>query len=232
MPDWLTTVSTISLTLAVLSAAVIAADILRGYRQHMWIMNLVWPLTALYSGPIGLWAYFKVGRLSSHRLMAAAQERGEQPAAKRRPFWQSVGLASTHCGSGCTLGDILAEGAIMPLLAVTLFGHKIFAAWVVDFILAFLIGIAFQYFSIVPMRQLSPFQGLRAALKADTASLSAWQIGMYGWMAIVTFGIFDRELSAGDPTFWFMMQIAMLAGFVTSYPVNWWLVKAGIKEQM
>jgi len=25
---------------------------------------------------------------------------------------------------------------------------------------------------------------------------------------------------------------AMLAGFVASYPVNWWLIKVGIKEKM
>jgi hypothetical protein len=29
-----------------------------------------------------------------------------------------------------------------------------------------------------------------------------------------------------------MMQIAMPAGFLTSYPVNWWLLRAGIKEKM
>ncbi len=29
-----------------------------------------------------------------------------------------------------------------------------------------------------------------------------------------------------------MMQIAMLAGFVSSYPVNWWLIRSGIKEAM
>jgi len=29
-----------------------------------------------------------------------------------------------------------------------------------------------------------------------------------------------------------MMQIAMLFGFLTAYPVNWWLIKKGIKEEM
>ncbi len=29
-----------------------------------------------------------------------------------------------------------------------------------------------------------------------------------------------------------MMQLAMIAGFITSYPVNWWLIKIGIKEEM
>ncbi|MEO6994478.1 MAG: DUF4396 domain-containing protein [Lacunisphaera sp.] len=27
------------------------------------------------------------------------------------------------------------------------------------------------------------------------------------------------------------MQIAMLAGFVTSYPANWWLLHHGLKER-
>jgi hypothetical protein len=29
-----------------------------------------------------------------------------------------------------------------------------------------------------------------------------------------------------------MMQIAMVAGFITAFPVNWWLIKIGIKEKM
>ena len=223
--------SVCSLVIAGLCALLILVDILRGYRQHMWIMNLVWPITALYSGPLGLWAYFTIGRNSTHRAMHAAQARGGHVAMHDRPFWQSVGLAATHCGSGCTLGDLLAEGIVMSLLPFTLFGHRIFAAWVVDYIFAFVIGIAFQYFTIVPMRKLSPGR-LLAALKADTLSLSAWQVGMYGWMAIATFSIFGFELGAGNPVFWFMMQIAMLAGFATSYVVNWWLVSVGVKEKI
>ena len=55
---------------------------------------------------------------------------------------------------------------------------------------------------------------------------------MYGWMAVAVFVIFRDEIPKTDPVFWFMMQIAMLAGFLTSYPVNWWLLRAGIKEKM
>lgn len=232
VPERLIIMAIGSLALAGLCALIIASDILRGYRQHMWIMNIVWPITALYSGPLGLWAYFAVGRLSTHRAMQEARNHDGNSPAQSKPFWQSVGLAATHCGSGCTLGDILAEGIIMSLLPFTLFGHRIFTAWLVDYVVAFLVGIAFQYFTITPMKQLSPGRGLLAALKADSLSLSAWQVGMYGWMAITTFLIFGHEIDKGNPVFWFMMQIAMLAGFATSYPINWWLVKAGIKEKM
>ena len=30
--------------------------------------------------------------------------------------------------------------------------------------------------------------------------------------------------------FWASTQIAKIAGFVTAYPVNWWLIRKGIKE--
>lgn len=82
------------------------------------------------------------------------------------------------------------------------------------------------------MKHLSPKQALVAALKADTLSLTFWQIGMYGWMAIAVFAIFNHLLKASDPVFWLMMQIGMLAGFATAYPINWWLIKKGIKEAM
>jgi hypothetical protein len=55
-------------------------------------------------------------------------------------------------------------------------------------------------------------------------------------MAFAQFYIFRHLLGAeaevNSPEFWFTMQFAMLAGFVTSYPINWWLIKVGIKERM
>ena len=58
------------------------------------------------------------------------------------------------------------------------------------------------------------------------------QVGMYSWMAIMRFAVFGHEISKTNPAFWFLMQIGMATGFLTSYPVNWWLVNRGIKERM
>lgn len=231
MPQWLEIVSIVSLLAGFVSSMIVVIDILAGHKQNTWVMNIVWPITALYSGPLGLWAYYKLGRLSTKQQRREAKEQGEQPPGKRKPFWQSVAIGATHCGSGCTLGDILAEWFVF-FVPLRLFGERVFAAWGIDYILAFLFGIAFQYFTIKPMRNLSAVSGLVAALKADTLSLTAWQVGMYGWMALVIFVIFRQEIPKTDPVFWFMMQIAMLAGFLTSYPVNWWLLRRGIKEVM
>jgi hypothetical protein len=150
---------------------------------------------------------------------------------------------TNHCGAGCTLGDIVVEWLTfaMPAIAVyfgwgSLFAEKTFAVWIPDFLLAFLFGVIFQYFTIKPMRKLSPVEGMVAALKADVTSIAAWQIGMYGVMALIQFawfrGTFGGIAPVASPEFWFAMQLAMLGGFATSYPVNWLLVKRGWKEKM
>lgn len=105
-----------------------------------------------------------------------------------------------------------------------------------DFIIAFGFGVAFQYFTIKPMRDLSPADGLVQAVKADALSLTAWQVGMYGFMALAHFWIFARvlgtPLEVNSVEFWFMMQIVMLFGFATACPVNGRLISRGTKQRM
>jgi Domain of unknown function (DUF4396) len=230
MSDSLVAMAWISLALAALSVVAVVLDP-RCHPQDMWIMNVVWPLSALYAGPLGAWAYFWLGRQASDERVRTARSRDETPPHKHKPFWRSVAIGATHCGSGCTPGDIVAEWLAF-FLPVTFFGSEVFGTWALDYVLAFLFGIAFLYFTIRPARDLSLTGRLKAALKADALSLTAWQIGMYGWMAVALFVIFDPAPGKLGPVFWFMMQLAMIACFQTSYPVNWWLIRRGIKERM
>lgn len=216
MPPWLIILAIASLASGVVSAVWIGIDIFCGRRQPMWIMNIVWPVSGLYAGPLALWAWYSFGRDPDRTHLK----------------WQGIALGVSHCGSGCTLGDLVVEGSLILLPPVMLFGHEMFAAWALDYCAAFIIGIAFQYFTIKPMGDKTSAQALWAAVKADTLSLTSWQIGMYGWMAIATFAIFSHPLNKTGPVFWFMMQIAMLFGFATAWPVNTWLIRKGIKETM
>jgi hypothetical protein len=240
---WLHLLSIFVLILGFACAGVIMIDEVR-HPQHMWIMNVVWPVVALFGTVLTLLTYFRYGRLATMEATMNAKDAGHEPSGKKEtPFPVMVGKSTLHCGSGCTLGDICAEwlAFAFPAIAVWcgwhwLFSEKMFAVWVLDFLFAFVIGIAFQYFTIVPMRHLRMAAGVRAALKADALSLAAWQIGMYGFMAFANFyfcrHILGVSLEVSSVEFWFMMQIAMLCGFLTSYPVNWWLLRAGIKEMM
>jgi hypothetical protein len=230
--------------LAGFACALAIAVHVAGHPQHMWIMNVVWPVTALFGTGLSLWLYFRYGTLATKEKMHAAKQQGQDPPSRREtPFPAMVAKGAAHCGSGCCLGDIAAEWLAfsVPVVAVWfgwhgIFSEKIFAVWVLDFVFAFVLGVAFQYFTIAPMRHLGPVQGLWQALKADALSLSAWQLGMYGFMAFAHFYLFKEllgvKLEVNTPEFWFMMQLAMLCGFATSYPVNWWLIRSGVKEKM
>jgi hypothetical protein len=217
-----------SLAIHAVLAMIIVSDIALGRRQHMTIMNLVWPITALYGGVFALWAYFSFGRA----MPQAQMKSHEHMDHAERPMWQASVLGATHCGAGCTLGDVLADGGLFLIGWSALLGSKLLTSCVFDFVAAYLLGIVFQYCAIVPMRKLSPGEGVWAAIKADTLSLIAFQIGMYAWMAISQKLIFDKPPEPNSPVYWFMMQIAMIAGFATSYPMNWWLIRTGIKERM
>jgi hypothetical protein len=222
-PEWLQDFARAHLLLSLAAALFVGGDIAAGRRQKMGVMNFVWPLTALWSGPLGLILYFWVGRPAPPEV----RDREKQPAA---PFPISVLKGTLHCGAGCVVGDFAGEWLVF-LSGFTIAGSVLWANYAIDFALAFSVGIVFQYFAIAPMRNLSGWPGIKAALKADTISLIAYEIGMFCWMAYAE-QLYHPKLDPMSPVYWYMMQIAMLAGLFTSYPANWILLKVGLKETM
>lgn len=214
---WLHSMAVAALAVSAASAAVILTDILMGRRQQMWIMNVVWPVTAIYFGPIAVWYYFSYGRWGHGKRHGLA-------------FWHKVAVGTTHCGAGCVIGDLVGEWLVF-VFALTLAGSGLLANYAVDFGLAYLMGIGFQYFAIAPMRGIHGWAGVKAAMKADTVSLIAFEVGMFAFMA-VAHHLFHPALEPDRVEYWFLMQIAMIIGFATSFPANWWLIRRGWKEEM
>jgi hypothetical protein len=220
-PLWLIALAWAALISAGITAGAIALDIARGRRQPMRIMEVVWPVTALYFGPFGWFLYRRLGR---------APVTGEQTRTADKPYWQSVFVSATHCGAGCTLGDILAD-ALIVVFAISIVPLALGTSYLLDFSAAYAFGILFQYLPIRAMGKDSPPVALWAAIKADTLSLVAFEVGLFGWMALVQL-VWFPGLEADTALFWFMMQIGMVVGFATTFPMNWWLVSAGIKHGM
>ncbi len=185
-------------------------------------MNVVWPINGWFFGPIALWTYFKWGRLK-----AKDNEKEDTRGQTAKVF-----VSTTHCSAGCSFGDAVG----VPIVAIgglMIAGSTLFAHYTVEFILAYIFGIIFQFYAIYPMnKEDGVMSAIKQAIKADSWSLIAFEIGMFGWMAIVHYLLFTTPPKPHEPTYWFMMQIAMILGFLTSYPANWLLVKKGIKEAM
>jgi Domain of unknown function (DUF4396) len=213
IPPWLDTAAAVSLIASALCAATLVVLLIRR-PQPMAVMNVVWPITALYLGPIAIWWYWSLARRMSPL-----------------PFWKTIIVEATHCGAGCVLGDIVAEFTIART-GFTIAGSTLYAEFLGDYLLAFAFGVAFQYFAIAPMRGLALWPGIVAAIKADGISLTAFEIGLFSLMYAMTLLPFHHHLNPFQPAYWLLMQIGMVVGYATSYPANWFLVRVGIKEPM
>jgi hypothetical protein len=218
----------VSLGGAFASALVIVVDIyVRGYRQKMAVMDLVYPITALYWGPVALWFYFRHGRRSSMPMI----ETLGRPDPDSLPRWVVLSKAVSHCGAGCTLGDVAGEWLVASL-GLMIAGKSLLADIPMDFVWAWTLGVVFQYLTIVPMRSMSKLQGIWAAVKADTLSILAFQVGLFGGMAIYQLLLWPEPLPKTTATYWMMMQLSMILGFFTAMPVNALLIRMGVKEKM
>ena len=230
----LTLFAWLSLGVAIACALVIAVDEVR-HPQRMAVMNVVWPMTALYFSVFAVWAYFSVGRRQAGGKEGQGGGMHEKMEMQHQaPSPVQVALGTSHCGAGCTLADLVTEFGIAAA-GLVWFGSMLATDYLLDFLAAWALGIVFQYFAIKPMRpEMSATGAIWAAIKADTLSILAFQIGMYLWMALVYFKFFPapHHLTPFDPRYWLMMQIAMVCGFATSYPMNRLLIGLGWKEAM
>lgn len=229
------------LGLGLFSGLVVYIDISMGRYQPMGIMNIAWPITCLYSSVLGLFMYFKYGRaakggmMMSHEHMDHAAMHHEAHGhmmhhhGKPKPFWVQIYISSTHCGAGCGSADIVSE-ILIYFAGITIFGLALYASFFIDYAFALLFGMAFQFFNIMPMRpELSFWGGIKEAFKADVLSLTSFQVGMYAWLLAVYY-MFTPHLNAGSAIYWFMMQIGLTIGLLTTYPVNYFLIKWGVKK--
>ena len=104
----------ISLAVAFAAATVILVDIfVLGRRQKMAVMNIVYPVTALYWGPVALWAYLKNGCQETRQSQgpgAMAADESVGTTTEGASLGGGPALAGREggldCGAGCTLGDI------------------------------------------------------------------------------------------------------------------------------
>lgn len=239
IPLWLEVSTYVYFVGGIVAAIYIVYDILRKrHLQKMPIMNVVWPVTVFYLFPLGLWAYWHLGHTYSRTSTIDQQhfvKSHEYTSNKKtaRPFWESIFISATHCGAGCTIGDVISTWLIF-IGSIAIFGSLLATAFILDFTLAWLLGVIFQYLAISEMRKVSLREGSVDSIKADTLSLAAFEVGLFGWIAVVALVIFGTTWHANptQPVFWFMMQIGMTIGFFTSYPANIWLVKKGIKHGM
>lgn len=181
-----------------------------------WVMKLAWILIVLYTGPVGLIIFFLSCRQplpGSHDDFIAAH------------WKQSVG-SMMHCVAGDATGIILA--AIVTFHLGLPNGLDLIFEYITAYIMGLLI---FQALFMKSMMGGNYIQAVKKTIFSETVSMNMVMVGMIPVMAIM------RGLIPGgdDPKgllFWGISAIATMAGMITAYPMNSWLVGSGLKHGM
>lgn len=115
VPVWLDILAWIWISACLLSALVILAGCFR-QPQKMGIMNVVWPVTGLYMGPVAVHMWRKALPVSAKRPMTGQMMQIQERQKDDPPTFFQNSIAVFHCGAGCSLGDIAAESICGTLM--------------------------------------------------------------------------------------------------------------------
>lgn len=213
-PEWVTLLAWIVTGVGLVIASVMLADIhLGGYRQPLRAMETVWPITAVYAGPLAWWAYYRWGRPASQQWQ---QQHGPAPR---------LGLATTAAVQTIPGGAVSFVGHMiaMPLVmwtGWTIAGQGVWPMMLLIAAFALPLLIAFEYHSLSLAGQIqSVGRRLWAASRISILAIVAFDVGMGASMLLVAFVL---GYSPTSMAFWLVMWGGMWLGFATAYPMVWW----------
>lgn len=208
VPDWLTPVAWIYIVLSLGTAFYVAADIyLRRRRQLTVASELVWITSALYLGPFAFLIY-------RHQAEPAP---AHQSATTDRLSKNTSAIAGLPGGGASAIAHLIGVPLVIAS-GLTIAGIDLWVMIIVIGILAMLILFAYELaMHAKPNATIS----VGAAAGAAVLTVLAFDIGMGGWMLLLHFNEFMPPATEGS--FWFLMQLGIVLGLVTGYPVVRWL---------
>lgn len=205
---------TLWFVLAGLSVVFVAIDI-RTTPAHP-VMKWGFILLVAYTGVFGLVLYllgYREPLRGTHESFVAVR-------------WRQVLGSTMHCVAGDGIG-ILAGAAIASVIALD---------GPVEIGLEYLLGFAFGWtiFQALFMRDMAGGDYVRALKNTFVAEFLSMNLLMSAMIPVMM--ILRTRIAPGagphDPAFWFVMSMALLAGFIVAYPMNWWLVANHLKHGM
>ncbi len=202
------------LGVALLSAAYVAVDQFRGNPEAP-VMKWGFVLVTLYMGPIGLLLY----------VMADKEPTPGSHEQFVKPLWKQGVGSTVHCVAGDATGIILAAAG------TALLGFPMIVDVVIDYVVGFLMGLfIFQALFMRRMMGGGYWENVRRSFLPELLSMNLMMAGMAPVMTTLMMSRDMRAMWPGEPLFWFVMSLGVVAGFAIAYPVNVWLVSRGMKH--
>ena len=199
--------------LAALSLAFVVIDIRA--TPESTVMKWGFVLLTAYTGPIGAFLYV----LGCREPLPGLHERY---IAVR---WRQVLGSTMHCVAGDGVGILV--GAVLARH----YHIEGFAEIALEYALGFLFG--WTVFQALFMRDMAGSYGrsLKTTFIPEFLSMNVLMSGMVPVAALFARYV-DTSRDPLQPEFWFRMSMALLAGFIVAFPMNWWLVAHHLKHGM
>ncbi len=202
------------LVVAAFSAAYVAWDQFHGNPEPV-VMKWGFVLVTLYMGPIGLLLY----------VMADKEPTPGSHEEFIKPLWKQGVGSTVHC----VAGD--ATGIIVAAVAVALIGLPMWLDLIVEYAAGFLFGLLI--FQALFMRKTmggTYAENVKRSFLPELISMNCMMGGMAPVMVLLMMGRDMRAMWPGEPLFWMVMSLGVIAGFAIAYPVNVWMVSRGMKH--
>jgi manganese oxidase len=179
------------------------------------VMKWGWLLVTLYMGPIAAGLY----------ILADKEPRPGTHEQFVRPLWKQ-GIGSTiHCVAGDATGIILAA------TVTAILGFPMWVDLIVEYVAGFAFGLfIFQSLFMKDMFGDSYLRSLRHSFMPEWLSMNMMMAGMVFVMVPLMMGRDMRAMEPNQLVYWWTMSLGVIAGFFAAYPVNLWLVWAGLKH--
>jgi hypothetical protein len=188
-------------------------------------LKWAWPILAVFFSIIGLILYLLTSRPPDLGLLPPdlRQHRFEQYAQSRV---RKVIASVNHCVGGDGLGIVTA---------MVLARAWSFSFWQ-EFWFEYAVGFGFGWFifQLKAMRGMASTtrEALWMAGRAEFFSMMTVMAGMGMVMSVVTPLVVGQQPPATTVAFWGFAAVGLLAGWVTTLPMNYWLVAIGWKHGM
>lgn len=180
------------------------------------VMKLAWFLVVAYTGPVGLAVYW----FSCRKPKDVSHDEFIQD------HWKQATGSLLHCVAGDATGIILSAAVVYH------FGLSNGLDLIVEYLAAFVFGLLiFQALFMIKMYNGDYWLAVRKTFFAETVSMNCVMLGMFPAMMLLK-KVFTEAESPLQIEFWFVMSLATIAGMITAYPINSWMVKKGLKHGM
>ncbi len=129
--------------------------------------------------------------------------------------------ATLHCLTGCVIGEVAGLA-----IGVTL-GIGVWPTIILATTLAYISGFTLGLLPVMRRQKKTFWQALKLIWIGEAVSIGVMEIAMNGADYMV------GGMQAGSvlsPMFWLGIAVAVPAGFLAAWPVNWWLLSRDLKK--